>query len=64
MPGLLAQSIGVTDANGGLQLRIPLPAAKAALGVQFTTQMMIVRTGGPLLGVGELTNGVELTLGL
>lgn len=55
---------GGTNAGGSLVVNLPLPANPNLIGAVLTTQEFIVSLGGPVLGVGVLSNGARLTLGL
>ena len=63
LAGLLMFSVGSTNVSGTLLSIIPIPGNPALLGAVMTTQEFIVKIGGPLLGVGELSNGAEMTFG-
>ncbi|MEM7203187.1 MAG: hypothetical protein AAF628_23195 [Planctomycetota bacterium] len=53
-----------TGAAGGWLDLLPIPADPSAAGQILTVQVIVASGSGPLLGVGELSNAVELTLGL
>ncbi len=61
--GMVSLSIGATDGSGGLVTNLPLPGNASLAGAVLTAQEFLVVLGGPLLGVGELTNGVRMTFG-
>lgn len=61
--GLLSVSIGSTNASGSLVINLPLPNNSFLAGAVLTVQEFIATLGGPLLGAGQLSNGVELTFG-
>ncbi len=63
LAGLLMVSIGATNGGGSLATNVPIPANPGLLGAVMTTQEFIFVPGGPLLGVGELSNGAEMTFG-
>jgi hypothetical protein len=42
---------------------LPIPASADLVGSVVTVQEVLAVVGGPLLGVAELSNGAELTLG-
>ncbi len=54
---------GITDPAGAWSVAWTVPADPALLGAVLTAQVLAAVPGGPALGVAELTNGVELTLG-
>ncbi len=60
---VLAAPLGTTNSFGGLIAGLPIPASTALVGSLVTAQEFIAVSGGPLLGVGELSNGLEMTLG-
>jgi len=59
----VAVAFGTTTASGGLGATLPLPASPALLGAVVTVQEFILAAGGPLLGLGELSNGAQMTFG-
>ena len=54
---------GVTSAAGGWSAAFAVPARASLLGAVLTAQVLVAVTGGPALGVAELSNGVEMTVG-
>jgi hypothetical protein len=63
LQGLLQIGFGVTDGSGALAVNIPIPVDVGFIGVVLTAQEFIAVNGGPLLGVGELSNGAQMTFG-
>ena len=55
---------GVTDAAGGASFGVGIPNAPSLAGDRFTTQLLVLSPGGPLLGIAQLTNGLTSTIGL
>jgi hypothetical protein len=62
--GLVSIPAGATNAQGAWSFSIALPFEAALLGLVLTAQDLILVNGGPLLGSAELSNGVELRVGL
>lgn len=56
--------IGTTDGQGRLMTPFQVPTDHALVGVVLTAQMVLATPGGPAYGVAELTNGIELRIGL
>jgi hypothetical protein len=52
-----------TTPNGSWLLTLPLPESHHLSSAVVTAQVLVLVSGGPLLGAGELTNGVQLRLG-
>lgn len=63
LAGLVAVAIGTSTASGTLAVPIAIPANPALVGGVLTAQEFVAVVGGPLLGVGELTNGVQMSVG-
>ncbi len=53
-----------TNGTGAWSYSWMLPAQKDLIGAKLTTQALVVSTGGPALGLAELSNGLELVAGL
>jgi hypothetical protein len=64
LAGLFLFSVGATDGNGALVTNLPVPADTSLVGGTMTAQELIVVMGGPLPGIGELSNGAFMTIGL
>jgi hypothetical protein len=64
LTGLLTVASGSTNGVGSVVKNLAHPALTSLLGAQLTTQMVTAVAGGPLLGVGELSNGLTMTFGL
>jgi hypothetical protein len=62
--GMLTVLSGTTNGAGSVVKNINHPALTSLLGAQLTTQMLVAVAGGPLFGVGELSNGLTMTFGL
>ena len=63
LAGMVTFAIGTSNGTGGLTSVIPIPSNPALVGAVITVQEFIVASGGPMLGVGELTNGLQMTFG-
>jgi hypothetical protein len=63
LAGVLSIFVGATDGNGGLVTNLPWPNNGSLAGAALTAQELVVVIGGPLFGIGELTNGISLRLG-
>lgn len=54
----------VSNAGGSLTFPVPIPNNPNVSGLPFEFQALVLPTaGGPVLGVGELTNGLRIRLG-
>jgi hypothetical protein len=62
-PGLLSVASGSTDAGGAWSMGLVVPEDHLLAGLDATLQALVVVPGGPLLGAGEASNGLHLTLG-
>ncbi len=58
-----AVGLGSTDANGALAFGLQIPNDPALVGAEVVLQAVVATSGGPVFGVAELTNGLELTAG-
>lgn len=56
--------LGVTDAAGGFSYGLSIPGSAVFAGQKFTSQQLVFTAGGPLLGLGVLSNGLQSTMGL
>jgi hypothetical protein len=54
----------VTDATGAASFGLGIPNSPSLAGDRFTTQLLVLSAGGPLLGIGQLSNGLMCTIGL
>jgi hypothetical protein len=63
LPGAVFAWPGSTNASGALAVNVPIPANPTLLGAEMTVQELILVIGGPLLGIGELSNGARMTFG-
>ncbi len=61
--GLTALPAPSTDGAGAWTLAIPIPQSLSLSGQILTVQAAILVPGGPLLGIGEASNGLQLRLG-
>ena len=59
----IAVAAGSTDASGVVSYTLTIPNDPALIGAEVTVQAFIADPGGPALGVGDLTNAVELCIG-
>jgi len=55
--------LGASDGGGTWSHILPIPFVQALAGTTVTAQALPLLTNGPMLGLGELSNGVELRLG-
>jgi photosystem II stability/assembly factor-like uncharacterized protein len=62
--GLVVVPAGATGPTGTWNWAVALPNDAALIGIVLTAQNLISVVGGPLLGAAELSNGVELRIGL
>ncbi|MBL8722779.1 MAG: hypothetical protein JNK49_01970 [Planctomycetes bacterium] len=60
---LVLEFAGVADAAGQHTAAVPLPNALGFAGLALTAQSLVLGTGGPFLGLGELSNAVALVVG-
>lgn len=60
---ILLELIGASDAAGNWGLSVAVPYIPTLAGAMVTAQALPLLTNGPFLGLGELSNGVELRLG-
>jgi hypothetical protein len=61
--GLTALPAPNTNAAGAWTLPIPIPQYLSLSGLVLTVQAATLVPGGPLLGIGEASNGLQLRLG-
>lgn len=54
---------GATDAAGNCWYAFPLPSSTAIRGLQFHAQAAVLDGSGPLLGVGSLSNALQVRVG-
>lgn len=55
---------GFTDGAGGFGHALAIPPISALVGTRFVAQAFVVGSGGPLLGAGDLSTGLDLLAGL
>jgi hypothetical protein len=55
--------VGLADGTGSLSHALAIPFVAAFAGTTVTAQALPLLTNGPFLGLGELSNGLELHLG-
>lgn len=55
---------GLTSAAGAWSKPLAIPPMSVFVGQQLTAQALIIGNGGPLLGLGDLTTGLQVFLGL
>lgn len=61
--GLVLLGAGTTDAAGSSVFGLAVPGTPSLVGVVFTAQELVLTAGGPLPGLGQLSNGVQSTVG-
>ncbi|MCB9917389.1 MAG: hypothetical protein H6832_03205 [Planctomycetes bacterium] len=54
---------GATTASGAWNANVPIPSTSSLAGVRLTSQLFVLAQSGPLLGIAELSNGVEMRIG-
>ncbi len=64
LTGLLALPAGTTRGSGDWNASLPVPNDRSLVGFLLTGQSFVIKSGGALLGIGELSNGVESRIGL
>ena len=62
--GLIYVPAGVTNTSGAWSQSLPLPNVRALVGIRLTAQDAILTIGGPFVGIAELSNGLEMRVGL
>tara|TARA_R110002073_G_scaffold259297_1_gene422347 strand:- start:385 stop:1512 length:1128 start_codon:yes stop_codon:yes gene_type:complete len=62
--GLLLLQVATTDASGGTSYALALPSTPSLAGAKYTTQTMVLSAGGPLLNLGQLSNGLQSSIGI
>jgi len=55
---------GATDGAGAWSHSLVLPPIPSIVGAELTAQAFLLGVGGPMFGVGDLSNGLHLHLGL
>ena len=63
LPQAALFTIGTSDACGELSLTRTVPNVPAFIGVFLSVQALAISSGGPFLGVGGLTNPLEIIVG-
>lgn len=63
LASVVSLSVGSTDPNGFWSLSVAVPDDPSLVGTAITAQLITSAAGGPVFGVGELTNAVEMVLG-
>ncbi len=63
LPNSAPYAAGLTDGNGAWVYGLPIPLLPALAGAEVTAQALALQNGGALLGLGELSTGVQLVLG-
>jgi len=63
-PNTVFVPVGNTNAQGIWSTNIKIPARKSLIGLDITAQNVVFVSGGPALGIGELSNGIKLHAGL
>lgn len=63
-PGaIVLQTAGTTNSTGAWSSALAIPTSSALAGARVTLQALPLVAGGPFLGFGQLSNGLELRLG-
>ncbi len=55
---------GSTTGAGAWTYPLPLPPISALIGLELTAQTLLLANGAPMLGIGDLSTGLHLFLGL
>jgi hypothetical protein len=63
VPGYIELALPWTDATGAWVMSFALPNQHQFAGLTATVQAVVLNAGGPFLGVGELSNGLQIRLG-
>lgn len=63
LAGATSWFVGATSGAGACSFGLYLPPAVGLVGVRLTTQALVAASGGPMLGAGHLSNGLEIVLG-
>lgn len=63
LANLIVAPVGVTSATGAWSANLPIPNNASLAGSRVTTQVLVIANSGPLLGIAELTNGLEMRVG-
>jgi hypothetical protein len=63
LPNSAPVAAGFTSGTGAWSTPFTIPSLTWLVGLQLTAQTFVVNAGGPMLGSGDLSNGVVLTLG-
>lgn len=63
LASLIVSPVGATNASGAWNANVPVPNNVVLIGGRLTSQMISISGSGPLLGFGELSNGVEMRIG-
>lgn len=64
LPTAIGYLAGSTSAGGSWSHGVALPTLGSLVGAELTAQTMQLGSSGPMLGVGDLSTGLSLTLGL
>lgn len=64
LAGSAPYAAGFTTAGGAWSHGLVIPAWSSLVGARVVAQALVLGSGGPLLGAGDLSNGLQLTLGL
>ena len=64
LPNSAPFAAGFTDGIGAWNLGLPIPGISILIGSPVVAQAFVVGLGGPMLGAGDLSNGLQLVLGL
>jgi len=60
---LLVVPGGSTSSSGTWTANLAIPNNTAFIGARLTGQLLVVALNGPVLGIGELSNGLEMRVG-
>jgi hypothetical protein len=64
LPNAYAYATSLTSGTGAWSHLLALPAIPSLVGVELTAQNLVIGAGGPMFGIGDLSTGLHLFLGL
>jgi hypothetical protein len=64
LPAAALVLAGTTTATGTWTFGLPLPPLPGLVGLELTTQALVFAANGPMLGLGDLSTGLRVFLGL
>lgn len=64
LPNAIVSLAGATDAQGACGFALWVPNASWLAGIEMMTQVVVLQSGGPVLGAANLSNALGMTFGL